>query len=101
MLPNKGRPYAVPRRRKWQLLREYWVAPALSPYLFFILMDVLTEGLRKDVPESMMFADDIVLCGGKEVDMTGYLVTWKLTRRERGESWKDNFLRTLLMKLTI
>ena len=45
---------------------------ALSPYLFLILMDVLTEGVRKEVPESMMFADDIVLCGGREVDMTEY-----------------------------
>ena len=48
---------------------------ALSPYLFLILMDVLTEGVRKEVPESMMFADDIVLCGGREVDMTEYLDT--------------------------
>ena len=50
---------------------------ALSPYLFLILMDVLTEGVRKEVPESMMFADDIVLCGGREVDMTEYLDTWR------------------------
>ena len=41
---------------------------ALSSYLF--LTDVLTEGVRKDLPESMMFADDVVLCGGREVDMT-------------------------------
>ena len=34
---------------------------ALSPYIFLILMDVLTEGVRK-VPYSMMFADEIVLC---------------------------------------
>ena len=47
----------------------------LSPYLFLILMDVLTEGVRKVVPESMMFADDIVLCGGREVDMTEYMDT--------------------------
>ena len=41
-------------------------------------MDVLlTEGVRKEVPESMMFADDIVLCGGREVDMTDYLDTWR------------------------
>ena len=38
---------------------------ALSPYLFLILTDVLTEGVRKEVPESMMLADDIVLCGGR------------------------------------
>ena len=57
---------------------------ALSPYLFLILMDVLTEGVRKEVPASMMFADDIVLCGGREVDMTEYLDTWRKSLEERG-----------------
>ena len=57
---------------------------ALSPYLFLILMDVLTEGVRKEIPESMMFADDIVLCGGREVDMTEYLDTWRKSLEERG-----------------
>ena len=47
-------------------------------------MDVLTEGVRKEVPESMMFADDIVLCGGREVDMTEYLDTWRKSLKERG-----------------
>ena len=36
----------------------------LRPYLF--LMDMLTEDVRKDVPGSIMFADDIVLCGDDE-----------------------------------
>ena len=48
---------------------------ALSPYLFLLLMDVLTEDVRKDVPGSMMFADDIVLCGDDETDMTEYMET--------------------------
>ena len=39
----------------------------LSPYLFLLLMDVLTQDVRKDVPGSMMFADDIVLCGDDRV----------------------------------
>ena len=56
----------------------------LSPYLFLVLMDVLTEGVRKEVPEYMMFADDIVLCGGREVDMTDYLDTWRKSLEERG-----------------
>ena len=30
-------------------------------------MDVLTQDVRKDVPGSMMFADDIVLCGDDRV----------------------------------
>ena len=59
-------------------------ASALSPYLFLLLMDVLTQDVRKDVPGSMMFADDIVLCGDDETDMTEYLDTWRRVLEERG-----------------
>ena len=45
----------------------------LSP--FIMVMDVLMAKVRKDIPESMMFVDDVVLCAGNDVDMTGYLVT--------------------------
>ena len=57
---------------------------ALSPYLFLLLMDVLTENVRKDVPGSMMFADDIVLCGDDDTDMTEYLETWRRALEDRG-----------------
>ena len=57
---------------------------ALSPYLFLLLMDVLTQDVRKDVPGSMMFADDIALCGDDETDMTEYLETWRNALEERG-----------------
>ena len=56
----------------------------LSPYLFLILMDVLTERVRKEAPESMLFADDIVLCGDNDVDMTEYLESWRKALEERG-----------------
>ena len=42
-------------------------------------------GGREELPEFMMFADDILLCGGKEVDMTEYLDTWRKSLRERGD----------------
>ena len=58
---------------------------ALNPYLFPILMGVQTQRLMKDVSEFMMFADDIVLCGGKEVSMTEYMDTWKIARIEGDE----------------
>ena len=47
-------------------------------------MDVLTQDVRKDVPGSMMFADDIVPCGDDETDMTEYLETWRRALDERG-----------------
>ena len=54
-----------------------------SPYTFLILLDALTEEVRKEVPESIMFANDIVLCGGKEVDMTECLDAWRKSLEER------------------
>ena len=57
---------------------------AVSPRLFLLLMDVLTEDVRKDVPGSTIFADDIILCGDHETDMTEYLETWRKALEERG-----------------
>ena len=31
----------------------------LSPFIFTIVMDTLTDNVRKRVPESMVFADDV------------------------------------------
>ena len=46
--------------------------------------DVLTEDVRKNVPGSIMFADDIVLCGYGETYMTEYLETWRRALEDRG-----------------
>ena len=43
-----------------------------------------TQDVRKDVPGSMMFADDIALCSDDETDMTEYLDTWRKSLEERG-----------------
>ena len=44
---------------------------------------MLTEDVRKDVPGSMMFADDIVLCGDDGTYMTEYMETWGNALEER------------------
>ena len=58
---------------------------ALSPYLFLIPMDVLTDGVRKKLPESMMFADDIVGLpyGDREVNTTEYMHTLTKSLEEK------------------
>ena len=35
---------------------------ALSPFLFAVLMDRLTDEVRLESPWNMLFADDIVIC---------------------------------------
>ena len=36
----------------------------------------------KEVPDSMVFTDDVVLCGCNEVDMTEYLESWRNSLEE-------------------
>ncbi|XP_066943488.1 uncharacterized protein [Macrobrachium rosenbergii] len=38
---------------------------ALSPYLFDLIMDVLSQGIRAQSPWRILLADDIVLCSTK------------------------------------
>ena len=44
-----------------------------------MIMDVLTEKVRK---ESMVLADDVVLCGGNPIYMTAYLESWRKALEE-------------------
>ena len=71
---------------------------ALSPYLFLLLMDVLTEDVRKDVPGSMMFADDIVLCGDDETDMSDR-VFGDLEESIRGQRHEDQPTKNTIHRL--
>ncbi len=55
---------------------------ALSPFLFAMVMDRLTDGIREEPPWTMMFADDIVICteGREQVEMS--LDRWSMHWRE-------------------
>ena len=59
---------------------------ALSPFLFVIIMDRLTEDIRKDAPWDMLFADDIVLCRQNHRELGGPGDLEKCTGEKRPES---------------
>ena len=43
---------------------------ALSPFLFAVIMDRITDEVRREPPWTMLFADDIAICeeNGEEVE---------------------------------
>ena len=57
---------------------------ALSPFLFAIIMDMLTKDVRKDAPWDMMFADDVVLCREDREELEASLERWRKVIEERG-----------------
>ena len=57
---------------------------ALSPFLFAIVMDKLTEEIWTESPWDMMFADDIVLCREDRRQLQEVLEVWRNVLEKRG-----------------
>ena len=56
----------------------------LSPFLFILLLDVLTEGLRSEMPWSVLYADDGFLCGTDDEELNREAERWRNCLEERG-----------------
>ena len=57
---------------------------ALIPFLFEIIIDRLTEDIRKDTPWDMLFADDIVLSRQNYRELEEDLEIWRNALERRG-----------------
>ncbi|KAK3522749.1 hypothetical protein QTP86_032027, partial [Hemibagrus guttatus] len=57
---------------------------ALSPFLFAMLMDQLSEKVRQESPWTMMFADDIVICSESREQVEKNLERWRFELERRG-----------------
>ena len=57
---------------------------ALSPFHFTIIMDKLTEDIRKDAPWDMLFADDIMLSRQNCRELVDDLEVWRNALERRG-----------------
>jgi len=49
----------------------------LSPYLFTLVLDVLTEHIQELASRCMLFADDVVFLGESREEVNGRLETWR------------------------
>ncbi|KAK3571995.1 hypothetical protein QTP86_021348 [Hemibagrus guttatus] len=57
---------------------------ALSPFLFAIVMDQLSEEVRQESPWTMMFSDDIVICSESREQVEENLERWRFVLERRG-----------------
>ncbi|KAK3554809.1 hypothetical protein QTP70_033843 [Hemibagrus guttatus] len=57
---------------------------ALSPFLFAIVMDQLSEEVRQESPWIMMFSDDIVICSESREQVEESLERWRFALERRG-----------------
>ena len=57
---------------------------ALSPFLFAVIMDRLTDKVRRKLSWTMLFADDIVICIEIREEVERRLESWKYALERRG-----------------
>ena len=57
---------------------------ALSPCLFAMVMDRMTDEIREEAPWTMMFADDIVICSESKEHVEEKLESWRYALERRG-----------------
>ncbi|KAK3511381.1 hypothetical protein QTP70_005306 [Hemibagrus guttatus] len=57
---------------------------ALSPFLFAIVMDQLSEEVRQESPWTSLFADDIVICSESREQVEENLERWRFALERRG-----------------
>ena len=56
----------------------------LSPFLFAVIMDRLTDEVRREPPWTMLFADDIVICEETREGVERRLESWRCALERRG-----------------
>ena len=57
---------------------------ALGPFLFAVITDRLTDEVRTELPWTMLFADDIVICKETREEVERRLESWRYALERRG-----------------
>ncbi|KAK3543780.1 hypothetical protein QTP70_027194 [Hemibagrus guttatus] len=75
---------AVGQTEKFKVEVGLHQGSALSPFLFAIVMDQLSEEVRQESPWTMMFADDLVICSESREQVEENLERWRFALERRG-----------------
>ena len=57
---------------------------ALSPFLFAVILDRLSDEVRREAPRTMLFADDIVIYEETREEVKRRLESWRYALERRG-----------------
>ena len=57
---------------------------ALNLFLFAVIMDRLTDEIRREPPWTMLFADDIVICQETREEVEQRIECWRYVLKRRG-----------------
>ncbi|MCJ8730703.1 hypothetical protein PDJAM_G00187500 [Pangasius djambal] len=76
--------YAVGQTEEFKVEVGLHQGSALSPFLFAMVMDQLSEEVRQESPCTMMFADDIVICSESRKQVEENLERWSFAVERRG-----------------
>ncbi|KAK3531663.1 hypothetical protein QTP70_025893 [Hemibagrus guttatus] len=94
-LMNEENESAVGQTEEFKVEVGLHQGSALSPFLFAIVMDQLSEEVRQESPWTMMFADDIVICSESREQVEESLERWRFALERRGMKARqvlgDNF----------
>ena len=67
----------------WYFMKKVPQKSALSPFLFPVILDRLTDEVRREPPWTMLFADDIVICEETRKAVEQRLESWRYALERR------------------
>ena len=76
--------YAVGTTESFKVRVGLHQGSALSPFLFVVITDRLTDEVRREPPWTMLFADDIVICEKTRKEVEQRQEFWKYALERRG-----------------